>query len=819
MAMARTTLLLLLMTIAPAAAAQQLVTISGTVRDAETGETLPYANVFIEGTGQGEAANVDGNFVLVGVPAGQHELRISFLGYHDAIIDVDTATLDGPLLITLEQASMYLNEVLVTAEQFRMMKAGEGVSRVRITPRDAAVLPSIGEVDMFRTLQLLPGISGTNEGSAGLFVRGGTPDQNLILLDGMTVYHVDHFFGFFSAFNADAIKDVQVYKGAYPASFGGRTSSVVELTGRSGRNDFGAGLGLNLLSAQLAAEFPLGSRASLLLTGRRSYTDVLRTGVYNSIYNTLTGTDPTETQGPQGPFGGGRGGGPGALRGGFQGPGQVTVQPDFYFYDINAKLNYRPSSKDVLALSFYNGRDNLDESRLTTNEITRGSQFGGTVVNDIYDVTGWGNVGISGKWSRQWAPRAYTNLLVAYSEYFSENTRNVLLERFAAQDDTLLFSGSGGNLEDNRLGDLSVRLDNEFHLSQQHKLDVGLQATRSDVRYENVRNDTLTIFSEDQSARNLAFYAQDTWKPIASISLTAGLRAAWYDLTGSTYLEPRVSIAYSPTERIRLKGAYGEYNQFVARVVNENVTEGARDFWLLADGDNVGIQQATHWVAGASYETPSWLVDVEAYRKNLEGLSEFSLRFRRGGADFVANDLFFDGEGVARGIELLLQRKTGRYTGWLSYTLAQVEHTFEGLNGSEPFPALHDQPHELKLVSTARLGSRWNLSATWAFATGKPYTAPESQYTLTLLDGAAQSYIHVGEKNSERLPDYHRLDAAVHYRFPLGLTEVDLGFSVFNLYNRTNVWYKEFDLSESPFVTTDVSFLGVTPNLSVRVDF
>ena len=494
------------------------------------------------------------------------------------------------------------------------------------------------------------------------------------------------------------------------------------------------------------------------------------------------------------------------------------MQPDFYFYDVNAKLNYRPTNKDVVALTFYNGRDNLDESRFTTNTITQGGQAGDAILNDIYDVTGWGNLGASGKWSRQWSPRFYSNALAAYSQYFSDHARNALNERLAAETDSLLLSRSTGSLEDNRLGDFTLRLDNEWLASQAHKFGFGVQATRSDVRYENVRNDTLVVFDEDQEARHVAAYVQDTWKPLPQLRLVAGVRAAYYDLTGETYLEPRFSFRYDLTNRLQLKGAYGRYNQFAARVVNENVTEGARDFWLLADGENVGVHGATHYIAGASYETPTWLFDVEAYRKDLTGLSEFSLRFRRGGADFQADDLFFDGDGATRGVEFLLQKKTGRYTGWISYTLAEVEHTFEGLNDGEPFPALHDQPHELKAVGSTRLGRRWNVSATWTFATGKPYTSPESQYSITLLDGAEQSYIHVGDKNSERLPAYHRLDAAVHYRFPVGAADVDLGFSVFNLYNRTNVWYKEFDLSEAPFVTTDVTFLGVTPNLSLRVD-
>jgi hypothetical protein len=297
------------------------------------------------------------------------------------------------------------------------------------------------------------------------------------------------------------------------------------------------------------------------------------------------------------------------------------------------------------------------------------------------------------------------------------------------------------------------------------------------------------------------------------------VRLAHYDVTAETYVEPRASFNLRVADRLMLKGAYGRYNQFVARVVNENVTEGARDFWLLADGENVGVQGATHYILGASYETPGWLFDVEAYRKDLTGLSEFSLRFQREGADFETSDLFFDGDGVAKGIEFLLQKKTGSYNGWISYTLARVEHTFAGLNGGEPFPALHDQRHEIKFVNNLRLGPRWNFAATWALATGKPYTAPSAEYTITLLDGSQQSYIHVGEKNGERLPAYHRLDTALHYRFPVGTADVDLGLSIFNLYNHTNVWYKEFDLSQTPMVTTDVTFLGITPNLSLRVDF
>ena len=300
------------------------------------------------------------------------------------------------------------------------------------------------------------------------------------------------------------------------------------------------------------------------------------------------------------------------------------------------------------------------------------------------------------------------------------------------------------------------------------------------------------------------------------MTLTLGGRASYYNGTAEWYVEPRFSALVAITANLRLKGAYGRYHQFVNRVVNENVTEGSRDFWLLADGDLVDVQGSTHYVAGAAYEQGDFLFDVEAYHKELDGLSEFSLRFRRTGLE--TEQLFFNGTGTARGIEFLAQKRVGRLTGWLTYTIADVEHRFPGLNDGDPFPALHDQRHEFKAVSAAQLG-RWNVSATWTYGSGKPYTAPEAEFSIELLDGETQNFIHVGEKNSLRLPAYHRLDVAAQYHFTLGGFRGDIGVSVFNLYNRTNVWYREFDLTTSPALVTDVSYLGVTPNISIRMEY
>ena len=800
--------------------AQQTRTVRGVVQDSATGETLPNASVSIVGSARVTRTNRDGFFALIGVSESPVTVAVRYIGYRPFQMLLPSGEGNTDLLrIQLEAVPLLLEEISVMAEGQQLMDLSSGISHITASPREMALLPNIGEVDIFRSLQLLPGISGSNESSSGLFVRGGTPDQNLVLLDGMTVYHVDHFFGFFSAFNADAIKDVQVYKGAFPARYGERVSSVVDMTGKTGdpiRPHMS--LGANLLSAQFSGQVPLWGRGSAMVSARRSYTDIMQTALYNSIFDMFQGEDDALTGAT--PQAGGPGG---RFQGRFANADAAVVQPVFYFYDVNSKVTYRPTELDVLSVTLYNGQDFLDNSRIQS--ITLGGAAGGgggaqparAANTDIADQTDWGNNGISGKWARQWNPRFYSNALLAYSEYFSDYNRTTVIDIRDLEADTSIITRSFGTVEDNLVRDFTFRLDNEWQLHTAHKLEFGTWLARSGVNYSMVRDDTLQILDLRQEAWRLSGYVQDSWTPIPTLQLDLGLRVSSYDATNDQYFEPRASVLLRIGNHMSIKAAFGRYHQFVNRVVNDNVTEGSRDFWILSDGDLVDVMESDHYVVGASYETSGFLFDVEAYRKNLNGLSEFSLRFRRVG-DVDLENLFFGGTAVAQGIEVLAQKKFGAFTGWVAYTLASVEHTFEDLNEGMPFPALHDQTHEFKSVGTLNLG-RWSLSSTWTFATGKPYTAPESEYTITLLDGREQTYIHVGEKNGLRLPDYHRLDLAAHYRFDLGRASGDIGFSIFNAYGRRNIWYREFDLTESPMVITDVTYLGLTPNFSVRFEF
>ncbi|MBC8179783.1 TonB-dependent receptor [candidate division KSB1 bacterium] len=789
--------------------------IKGYVKDVKTGEALPYANIIIQDTNRGTITNTDGYFVLVNVPVGLCSLQVDYIGYKSQTIELQNVSGGLPIFtVEMEPSVIELEGVMVTAQAEMLDVSSKQISQITFSPRQLASLPSIGEVDVFRTMQLLPGISGATEGESGLYVRGGTPDQNLVLFDGMTIYHVDHFFGFFSAFNADAIKDIQLYKGGFPAEYGGRISSVVDLTGKSGnKNKPQFGYGINLLSAHAFFETPLWDKGTFLVAGRRSYTDFIRSPLYDSIYGLMTGEEDGGATGGPVNFGG-RGGG---RMGGSQMEGEFI--PSFYFYDLNSKLTLNPTSKDILTFSFYTGKDDLDKSQ-DFGDI--GFKMRGTDTEaslQTTDFTRWGNLGFSGKWSRQWHDRFHVDLLAASSEYFSEYDRSADMTSLApanqeGENQRRGFANTSD--EDNTVKDMSYKLNADWQIAQSHRLGFGLHASKFDNSYTATRNDTIEILSRKNKSWLYSAYVQDKWK-ISNLELTLGLRSSLYENTNNLYHEPRFSLNYQLTKNLQLKGAWGQYYQFVSRVANEDVTQGARDFWLLADED-IDPSYSEHFIAGVNYENDNYVFGIEAYQKNLDDLIEFSRRYVSvGPKQSETIDNFFFGTGQVRGIEFLAQKKRGALTGWIGYTLGKVDYVFPGINNGDIFPANHDRRHEVNAVAKLNLGV-WTLAATWVFASGSPYTAPESQYYIPYLDGEYHSYIHVSDKNSFRLPDYHRLDLSASRRFSTGNWSTEVGVSIFNAYNHKNVWYRDYNLDTTPITVTDVMLLGFTPTIYLQMN-
>jgi ferric enterobactin receptor len=771
-------------------------TFAGKILDTRSSEPLPFVNVRIKGQQSGSQANVDGYFSVLNVPTDTTTLILSYIGYVTTTIKlVPDAPITG-VTIEMEPDNTELDEVVVKGEKTEVLKANETTSMFKMTPRNIAKLPNIGEKDIFRSFQLMPGISLANQSSSGLYVRGGTPDQNLVLYDGFTVYYVDHLYGFFSAFNSNPIKDVQLYKGGFDAKFGGRISSVVEITSKDGnRKEVNFGGDLSLVSANVWAEGPVtkDKRLTFSVAGRRSWAGPL----YNKIFETFNSTSSTQV---------------GSL--GF-GARRITQQnattASSYFYDLNGKITFKPSENENITLSIYKGTDYLDNSQ------TQASPFGGAGFSNT-DLSNWGNTGGSLKWSKRFSEKFYINSLISYSNFFSNrnNTNNATFTR-GTEVRTVNF----GSLEDNNLKDFSFKTDLEFKTHGNNQILFGIQATKLDINYSFSQNDTLQIIAKSDHSSVLSAYLQDELKLVnGKLALKAGVRGNYFDATGKTYFEPRASATFKVNEQFKLKGALGLYYQFAKQVEREDITNGSRNFWVLANNSELPVTSSKHFILGFSYEVNDYLFDVEGYYKDIENDTRYSLRFVPTiGRGLSAKETFFNGTGKVKGIDFLVQKKFGDYTGWVGYTLAQSDKNIAQFSATS-FPSNFDVRHEFKSVNIYKLG-RWDLGATFFYATGKPYTSILGGYTVKLLDGTEKDFTDPSTTNGNRLPASHRLDVSAVYNFGHG----SIGLSVYNLYGQTNVWYKQYRTVTDPNTNdkylsiTDVNYLGFTPNITFSYKF
>lgn len=774
------------------------VKLQGQIFSNKDNQSVPNASVVVRSTGKRIIADERG-FFTIDLPSDTSTVIFSSLGYMTKVEKMSPSSNFISFTVKLQEDVQSLDEVTVTAEKERIARISDNISSVKMSPKLVAKLPNMGEVDVMRSFQLLPGVSATNETSAGLYVRGGTPDQNLILFDGMTIYHVDHFYGFFSAFNANTIDDIELMKGGFPAMYGGRISSVMDITGKPADLNKANGIGtVSLLSVNGALEVPvIKEKLSLQFAARRSYTDIIRSGLYKKIFNLYSSDNQTQQSGP---------------RGGMGGFMQQEQQPAFYFYDLNSKLTYKISKKQTFSVSFYSGKDNLDNSRDFS-----GPSFGGSssTSNSSTDISKWGNAGVSGQWKANWNVKFNTSVFLSYSNYFSDRDQS----NSSSNTSNSNVSGTS-TLENNHVKDVSFRVKNQWIVNQTHTVDFGFENTSNNISYSLVFNDTSTMYNNKSHGSQSAFYVQDKIVVFEDrLDINLGIRSTYQSLTRKIYDEPRASLTYHVTKEFKVQTAWGKYDQFCTRVIREDVLQGSKDFWLLADGATIPVSSAIHYILGGSYEKGKFLFNVEAYYKDMKGLTEYSYRTTNVIMRLNAQqEYFYKGSGYAKGIEFLIQKKYGLNTGWIAYTLSEVKHTFPDLNYGKSYYALHDQPNEFKAVYCRKIKS-WDFSATFVYATGKPYTAPVSRYEVTLLDGSSYAYYHVSEKNSLRLPDYQKLDIAVSYNWSGDAADKTLSLSIFNVYNHTNIWYKKYTISENDVTVTNVDYLGFTPNVSFTIKF
>ena len=768
------------------------VTLSGYIEEEGSGERLPYSNVYISDIEVGSSANENGFFTIIGDIKSGMTLKASYVGYKTISIILTNEIIDNNLEISLTPLTSTLNEVVVSTESSKFLQASTEISKHKLSVQQLSLMPSIGEVDIFRSLQLLPGVSATNENSSGLYIRGGEPHENLVLLDGIKVYNVDHFFGFFSAFNANAIKSVELYKGAFPSKYGGRLSSVIDLAGKVGSfNEIKGTANINLLSASGSIEVPFLKKFSFFAAGRRSFTDILQTSFFDKIFDQFDPNDDIENLDPW--------------------------VPKFNFYDFNAKISYKPTKDDLITFSFYRGQDDLKETSDTKRyQFPNFGDIDKIEINgDLDRISRWGNSGYSFKWSRQWNPKFYNSFNVSFSEFYNYQDDSYFVQAIIPDIDSVIFDFSTILDQDNTVQDFTARYDGELISGKNNKFEFGLEFTNSNVDYLFLRDDTTTIIDTRQVSDLFSSYISYDLKSVKNLNLKVGLRASRYELTNKNYFSPRSQLDYKIFKNIKIKLGYGIHNQFVKQIIGENVTSRSRDFWQLSDDDDINVGESTHYIAGLSYENNSWLFDTEFFYKDIKNITEFSLRFQ----NTNLNSLFFNGSGTVKGFETLLQKKVDKYTGWVSYTYLDTENIFPLLNDGNPFSAPNTQKNEFKIFNNYELNG-WNFSVNFIYGSGKAFTEPSYNYNITLLDDSNLNFIGVGPKNGSLLPDYHRLDLSIHHIFNINdNTKGDVGLSIFNLYNNLNVWYYEYSFDQRPYVRQTKSYLGIVPNISFKLTF
>ncbi len=714
--------------------AQKNISISGIITEKSTGETLIGAFVEITESNLGATSNAYG-YYSVSVPTSQTPLtlQISYIGYQTKIVQI-VPDKDIRLDISLDPGTLELEEVVISEDNIRESIRSTQMSVENISVLEAKVLPALfGEVDIIKTIQLKPGISSGSEGSTGLFVRGGSNDQNLIVLDEAIVYNADHLFGFFSVFNSDAIKDVKVYKGGFPAQYGGRLSSVIDVRLREGnKNKFAATGGIGLISSRLTLEGPLQKgKSSFIVSGRRTYVDLI-----TNLINKANENNP-----------------------------DFNRIPGYNFYDLNAKANFSLGKRDVLYVAGYFGRDVFG--------------FNSSLFKFNFN---WGNATGTLRWNHLYNSRMFSNTTLTVSDY-----------QYNINNEVTGFSfGLGSNIKD-------VNLKHDFYYTPGtgHEVRAGLSLTHHtfDIgRLKAGSNDGEISFSAGQTLQGSEFaaYVSDDWDILPKLKINAGLRLSGFVGNDAAYIrpEPRIALRYLPNARLSIKASYARMHQYVHLVSNSGISLPT-DVWYPST-KNVKPQQSDQFAAGWSMEiTKGLALNNEYYYKKLRNQIDFIDHARLFANDNLEDEFAF-GDGYSYGMELGLEKTTGKFTGWIGYTLAYVRRgNFERIMDGRFFSPRFDRRHDLSVVAMYEV-TRWlSLTSTFVFGSGDLTWLPSGRSIFQDVSGAPISPILpiYGDRNTFRMPPYHRMDLGIVLRFFPKWGENDLSISVYNVYDRRNPYF------------------------------
>ena len=771
-------------------------TISGYVNEKGSKENLPGATIYIPKLKTGAATNNYG-FYSITLPADTLEVIISYVGYRAQTYRVKLNA-NIQLDVALENNSN-LEEVVVSAKSKESISEDVQMSKIELPVEQIKSLPALlGEKDVLKAIQLLPGVQKGSEGSSGIYVRGGGPDQNLIILDDATVYNASHLFGFFSLFNGDALKSVELTKGGFPARYGGRLSSVIDMQMKDGNKEkIKADVGIGLISSRLTIEGPLKKdKASFLISGRRTYIDLLARPLIKRI-----------------------------------GDGSTV---GYYFYDLNAKLNYILNYKNKIYLSGYFGKDKF---------YARSSYETDNVVYKTDAELQWGNATGTLRWNHLVTKRLFSNVSLIFSDYkFGVNVK----ESYGKDYFNLKYSSG--------IRDYSVKADLDFFPSTEHKIKAGLVATYHQFRPSAIVADNSYTGSLDKKtlieATETAVYAEDDYKINARWRVNAGFRLTNFNVRNTSYVnpEPRLSVRYAISKTLSLKGSYAMMNQYLHLLSNSGFSLPT-DLWVPAT-NKVKPQRSQQVALGLAKDLKikemDFLVSLEGYykkSKNIIGYKEGASFLNVADLDpnstskYTYEDAVTSGRAESYGAEFFFQKKTGKLTGWVGYTLSWTWLTFTEVNFGKRFPARYDRRHDISVVGIYKWTDKISFSAVWVYGTGNAITLPLSSYQVqdhsaqyesmnvppeAIAHGfpLGQDYKPVvnnyGSKNSFRMAPYHRLDIAVQFHKIRKKYERIFELGVYNAYNRQNPFYYRTETDRTTNVTKlkQVSLFPIIPSIS-----
>ncbi len=776
----------------------QNVTISGYVQDINSAERLIGANVFdADNLKYGTSTNSYGFYSLT-LPKGKVKLTASYFTYgfwqEEIVVSKDT-------VINIEISSDVNIEEVVVQAQNNQIESSQ-MSRIDIPLATVKVLPSLfGETDVLKAIQLMPGVSSGNEGTSGIYVRGGGPDQNIILLDGVPVYNVNHLFGFFSVFSADAISNVTLYKGGFPARYGGRLSSVLDINLKEGNmRKYTGSVSVGIIASKFTVEGPIvKDKTSFIISARRTYIDVLAAPIIKLASMKQD---------------------------------NMNVAGGYYFYDVISKINHKLSQDDRIFFSIYAGKDKA--------YVNMTEEYEKNVWKSKMKL-GWGNIISALRWNHVFTPRLFGNLTLTYSRF--NFMTDIYMEEEYYDDDDIKHISEIGMRYNSGIDDISAKIDFDFNPNINHKIKYGAIWTfhifnpgANYLKWKTDNFDIDTVISKNiLYGREYAAYFEDDFKIGSILKINLGGRFSAFHVRDTLFYspEPRVAVRIMFTEKWSVKASYAQMKQYIHFLTN-NTLGMPTDLWMPAT-DLVIPQKSIQYAVGTSIGiTDKINLTVEAFYKDMynlvelkEGESVFGIFESAESSGSNWEKKVEQGKGYSQGIEVLLEKKTGKFNGWIGYTLAFSNRQFENISFGEVFPYRYDRRHDISVVATYKFNDNLNVALTWVFATGNPVTLSQIVYKPYTSSFGYDTYYdweriqYFEKRNNYRLPSYHRLDIGLNWSKEVKLGNRTWSFGAYNAYNHLNPFFVDFQrYTDSEIPTLRVySLFPIIPSISYRLDF